>query len=82
MAEAHVAFVTPRYGDRVIGGSEAVMREAAHGLAGRGFDVEVLTTCAWSHYTWANDLPPGPSRDGAVRVRRFPVEHPLSLIHI
>ncbi len=79
MAEATVALVTPRYGDRVIGGSEAVMREAAHGLAGRGFDVEVLTTCAWSHYTWANDLPPGPSRDGAVRLRRFPVEHPRSL---
>lgn len=79
MAEASVAFVTPRYGDRVIGGSEAVMREAAHGLAARGFAVEVLTTCAWSHYTWANDLAPGASRDGDVAVRRFPVEHPRSL---
>lgn len=79
MPEASIALVTPRYGDRVIGGSESVMREAAAGLAARGFDVEVLTTCAWSHYTWANDLPPGPSRDGAVRVRRFPVEHPRSL---
>ena len=56
-----------------------MMREAAHGLASRGFDVEVLTTCAWSHYTWANDLPPGPSRDGNVRVHRFPVEHPRNL---
>ncbi len=78
MAEVSVAFVTPRYGEQVIGGSEAVMREAAHGLAGRGFDVEVLTTCAWSHYTWANDLPAGASRDGDVRVRRFPIEHPRS----
>ena len=55
------------------------MREAAHGLATRGFDVEVLTTCAWSHYTWANDLPAGTTRDGEVRVRRFPIEHPSSL---
>ena len=31
-----VAFVTPRYGTDVVGGSEAVMREAAHGLAARG----------------------------------------------
>lgn len=55
------------------------MREASHGLAERGFDVEVLTTCAWSHYTWANDMPPGTSSDGRVSVRRFPIEHPRSL---
>lgn len=78
MAEAAVAFVTPRYGEGVIGGSEAVMREAAHGLAARGFAVEVLTTCASSHYTWANELPAGPGRDGGLLVRRFPVEHPRS----
>ncbi|MGA2803366.1 MAG: glycosyltransferase family 4 protein [Acidimicrobiales bacterium] len=55
-----------------MGGSEAVMREAARGLAGRGYVVEVLTTCARDHFTWANELPPGVSRDGSVTVRRFP----------
>ena len=42
-----------------MGGSEAVVREAAHGLAERGYEVEVLTTCALDHYTWANVFPPG-----------------------
>ena len=57
--DRRIAFVTPRYGDSVVGGSEAVVREAAHGLADRGWDVEVLTTCALNHYTWANELPAG-----------------------
>ena len=70
-----LAFVPPRYGTEIVGGSEAVMREAAHGFARRGWDVEVLTTCARDHYTWRNEYPPGatPHHDGVV-VHRFPVE--------
>ena len=66
-----IAFVTPRYGDNVVGGSEAVVREAAHGLTERGYDVEVLTTCAVDHYTWASELEPGTTVDRGVTVRRF-----------
>ena len=66
-----VAFVTPRYGRDIVGGSEAVMGEAARGLAARGVLVEVLTTCARSHYTWANELPEGASEDAGLTVRRF-----------
>jgi glycosyltransferase involved in cell wall biosynthesis len=69
-----LGLVPPRYGDEVIGGAEAVLRELAHGLAGRGWDVEVLTTCARDHFSWANEYPPGETRDGAVTVRRFPTE--------
>ena len=69
---ARLAFVTPRYGDAVVGGSEAVVREAAHGLAERGYEVEVLTTCAQDHFTWANEFQPGVTRDGSVTIRRFP----------
>lgn len=47
------------------------MREAAHGLAGRGYEVEVLTTCATDHYRWSNELAPGVSCDGDVTLRRF-----------
>lgn len=47
------------------------MREAAHGLAARGYEVDVLTTCARDHYTWANELPEGTTVDGRVTVRRF-----------
>ncbi|MGH9276142.1 MAG: glycosyltransferase family 4 protein [Acidimicrobiales bacterium] len=66
-----VAFVTPRYGPDVVGGSEAVMREAAHGLAARGWEVEVLTTPARDHYTWADAYPPGTAEVDGVTVRRF-----------
>ena len=68
-----LAFVPPRYGTEVVGGSEAVMREAAHGLAARGWDVEVLTTCARDHYTWRNEYPEGTTTDGGIVVRRFPI---------
>jgi glycosyltransferase involved in cell wall biosynthesis len=67
-----VAFVPSRYGTDVVGGAETVMREQAHGLAERGWDVEVLTTCARDHYSWANEYPPGTEQVGAVTVRRFP----------
>lgn len=62
-----IAFVTPRYGPGVLGGSEAFMAEAADGFTTRGHDVEVLTTCALDHYTWDNVLPAG----FANGVRRF-----------
>jgi glycosyltransferase involved in cell wall biosynthesis len=72
-----VAFVPPRFGPGVVGGSEAVTREIAIGLAARGWDVEVLTTRAISHFSWANELPEGVSREDGVTVRRFEtVPHP------
>jgi glycosyltransferase involved in cell wall biosynthesis len=71
MGKGRIAFVTPRYGEEVVGGSEAVMREAAHGLAGRGWEVEVLTTCARDHYTWENEYPAGDFSVAEVTVRRF-----------
>lgn len=72
MNAKRIAFVPSRYGDGVVGGAEAVFSELAHGLAGRGWDVDVLTTCARDHFTWENVFPPGESTDGAVTVRRFP----------
>jgi len=67
-----IALVPPRYGEGVVGGAEAVIAETAHGLADRGWAVEVLTTCARDHFTWANEFPAGESTDGSVTVRRFP----------
>jgi glycosyltransferase involved in cell wall biosynthesis len=72
-----LAFVPPRFGPGVFGGSEAVSREAAFGFAARGYDVDVITTCAVDHYTWANELPEGTSEEHGLTVRRFPViRHP------
>ena len=67
-----IAVVPARYGEGVVGGAETVLREIAHGLAARAWDVDVLTTCARDHFTWVNELPAGVERDGAVTVRRFP----------
>ncbi|HEX5613567.1 MAG TPA: glycosyltransferase family 4 protein [Acidimicrobiia bacterium] len=67
-----IAFVPPRYGPGVVGGAEAVVSEMAAGLAARGHRVEVLTTCARDHYTWANEFPAGELLVDGVTVRRFP----------
>jgi glycosyltransferase involved in cell wall biosynthesis len=67
-----IALVPPRYGPDVVGGAEAVFAEVGRGLAARGWDVEVLTTCARDHYTWTNEYPAGESTDGALRIHRFP----------
>ncbi len=70
-----VALVPPRYGPGVIGGAEAVLSEMAHGLRARGVAVEILTTCARDHFTWANEFPVAVTElaDG-VRLRRFATE--------
>lgn len=67
-----LAFVPARYGDGVVGGAETVLRELAAGLAARGWDVEILTTCARDHFTWINELPTGVEREGDLTVRRWP----------
>jgi glycosyltransferase involved in cell wall biosynthesis len=67
-----LAFVPARYGSGVVGGAEAMLGEVAHGLAGRGWDVDVLTTCARDHFSWTNEFPVGVTQDGAVAVHRFP----------
>jgi len=66
-----LAFVTPRFGPGVGGGAASAAREAAAGLAARGHSVDILTTCATDHYTWANELPPGVTTDAQVTIRRF-----------
>lgn len=66
-----LAFVTPRYGEDVLGGAEALAMDQARGLAGRGHAVEVLTSWARDTDTWAADWPEGVEHDGDVVVRRF-----------
>jgi glycosyltransferase involved in cell wall biosynthesis len=73
-----LAFVPPRYGADVVGGAETVLRETATGLACRGWDVEVLTTCARDHFSWANEYPAGSEEVDGLAVRRFPTVVPTS----
>ncbi len=73
-----VAIVIQRYGD-VIGGAELLARWVAQRLSAR-WDMTVLTTCAKDHLSWANEFPAGGSRDGQVRVIRFPCERSRDLL--
>ena len=67
-------FVVQRYGPQVPGGAEYTARVFAEHLAGRGHDVHVLTSCAVSYSTWANELAPGTSVEAGVTVHRLPVD--------
>lgn len=73
--KGRIAFVPPRFGPQVVGGAESVCREAALGLAARGWDVEILTTCAVDHFTMANELPPGTTIEEGLTVRRWRMVH-------
>lgn len=67
-----LALCPTRFGPHIVGGAEIVLRQMALGLQERGWDVEVLTTCAMDHHSWANVAPPGESVEEGLRVRRFP----------
>ncbi|MGI9092017.1 MAG: glycosyltransferase family 4 protein [Mycobacteriales bacterium] len=68
-----IGLVPVRYGAGLVGGAEIVLAEMARGLQQRGWDVEILTTCALDHYTWRNELPAGARDEDGLTVRRFPV---------
>ena len=71
-----VTFVTPRYGADVLGGAEAGARQLATRLAADGRDVTVITSCASSMATWADDYTAGDTVEDGVQVRRCPVDRP------
>lgn len=68
-----VAVVVPRFGLDIVGGAERHAFGFATAAAALGWQVEVWTTCALNHYSWRNELPPGPAEVGGLLVRRFPV---------
>ena len=69
-----VAYVTVRYGERILGGAEQACRQLAEHLAASGVSVEVHTTCATDATTWADDLAPGATTEAGVSVHRHRVE--------
>jgi glycosyltransferase involved in cell wall biosynthesis len=81
-----VAYVVPRYGPEIRGGAETGARMfAEHLVAERGYDVEVLTTCALDALTWRDELAAGTEVINGVTVQRIASEsgraegfHPLS----
>jgi glycosyltransferase involved in cell wall biosynthesis len=68
-----LALTIPRYDPASAGGAEVHAKELVEHLAGAGHDIEVFTTCARNHATWANEFEPGPCTVGGIAVRRFRV---------
>ena len=70
-----IAFVCPRLaGAGAVGGAETLLRNLAVHAAARGYAVDFLTTCAQSHFTWENTLPPGHVRQDGLDIHFFPVD--------
>lgn len=67
-----LALTIPRYDPASAGGAEVLAKELVEHLAAAGHEIEVLTTCARSHVTWANEFEPGASTVNGITVRRFP----------
>jgi len=68
------AFVVPRYGLEVLGGAELGARMLAERLVDQlGWSVEVFTTCARDHMTWADEYGAGDETINGVQVHRSPV---------
>ena len=68
-----IAIVNQRYGKEVIGGSEYYTRLIAERLKDR-YEIEILTTRAKDHETWANEYPAGLQQVDGIPVRRFSTE--------
>jgi glycosyltransferase involved in cell wall biosynthesis len=66
-------YVVQRYGDDIVGGSEAACRQFAEALTTSGHTVEVLTSCARSYVTWEDSYEPGTTEINGVTVHRLPV---------
>ena len=74
-APDRIAFVCPRLaGEGAVGGAETLLKNLALHAAARGLSVDFLTTCAQSHFTWENTLPPGVKRMDGMDVHFFPVD--------
>lgn len=70
---ARIAFIAPRFGSSVVGGAETLCRLLAKNLTDHGMPVDIITTCATDHLTWANALPESDGLEDGLRVRRFAV---------
>lgn len=68
-----LAMVVPRYGLEVLGGAELGARMLAERLVAQlGWSVEIFTTCALDHMTWADAYRAGDDTLNGVVVHRLP----------
>ena len=79
--KANVAFICPRYPQNKAGGAEVLCRSLAEKCASLGHNVEILSTTAVNHYTWANELEEHTFRKNNVMVRLFKTNERGDLSH-
>jgi glycosyltransferase involved in cell wall biosynthesis len=70
--KGRIGIAPARFGPGISGGAEIVLAEMATGLQARGWEVEILTTCARDGYSWRNEIEPGVTTEDGLLVRRFP----------
>lgn len=66
-----IAFIVPRFEPQLAGGAEVHCQKLAERIATRGYQVELLTTCARDHFSWKNYYEPGNNIVNGIMVRRF-----------
>jgi glycosyltransferase involved in cell wall biosynthesis len=71
-----ILYIVQRYGEEIVGGSEAACRTFAENLVRAGHDVEVLTSTAFDYVTWENHYEPGVSWLNGVKLNRLAVRAP------
>lgn len=75
MTAQRLAFISPRFSEQgTVGGAETLLKKLAEHAAAADRKVTFLTTCAESHFTWENKIPPGQRRIGNLDVHYFPVD--------
>jgi len=71
LPRTRIALTVPRFEVNHAGGAEIHAKALALKLQEAGYEIEVLTTCAQSHYTWENFYEPGEYEIDGLKVRRF-----------
>lgn len=71
-----ILYVVQRYGQDIVGGSEAACRSFAEQLVLGGHEVDVLTSTAIDYVSWENHYDAGATWLNGVRVNRLPVRAP------
>lgn len=71
-----ILYVVQRYGETIVGGSEAACRGFAEKLTQNGHTIDVLTSCAHNYVDWSNEYPEGIEVINGVTVHRLPVIAP------
>ncbi len=70
-----IAFVTPRYGEHILGGAESLIQNTAVRIAQRGHHVEIFSTSAKSPRTWESERDVIHAEINGIPAHLFPIRY-------